>query len=307
MRGEALSPSLAAEGALMRDTLIADLADLPGVTVLATHDDRLPPPPRGTSRPVGAGEDVAALWNALAAEAGRVLPVAPECEGVLADLVARFRRHARHVIAPDDATLRLASSKRATAERLDAAGLAVVPCWDPAAVPPDVGPLLVAKPDDGVGCLDVRLCGPEDLRALPPGTIVQPFVEGAAESLSLLCQNGRARVLTVNRQHVTCGDGVFRFGGVTVGVRAPDAGHQAMAEGVIRTLPGLHGLVGVDYLATPNGYVVVEVNPRATTSTAGLRRALGVNILAFCADLIRDGAVPDLPHLPPPIPTEVLV
>ncbi len=72
-------------------------------------------------------------------------------------------------------------------------------------------------------------------------------------------------------------------------------------------LPGLHGIVGVDYIATANGPVVVEVNPRLTTSYAGLRRSLGVNPAAFVAELIRDGAVPDLPHLPPAIPVEVLL
>ncbi|GLK84888.1 ATP-grasp domain-containing protein [Ancylobacter defluvii] len=307
LRGEALSPSLATEGALMRDTLVGDLEDLPGVRVITTHDDRLPPPARGDSRPIAADEDARTIWDELAAAADAAWPVAPETGGVMEAMVARLRQHNRRVLASDAETLRLCASKYATAARLAAAGIAVVPSWRPSGIPPDMAAPLVVKPDDGAGSLDIRLCSRAEVAAAGPEAVVQPYVEGAAESLTLLCQGGRAHVLGINRQHVEIVEGRFGFHGVTVGIRPPAARETGMAQAIHTALPGLHGLVGVDYLATPAGPVVVEVNPRLTTSYAGLRRALGVNVLAFVADLIRDGAVPELPHLPLPTPVEVLV
>ncbi|MCB4768887.1 ATP-grasp domain-containing protein [Ancylobacter sp. Lp-2] len=307
LRGEALSPSLAAEGALMRDALVGDLEDLPGIRVITTHDDRLPPPPRGDSRPLAAGDDAVAVWADLAVGADVVWPIAPETGGAMEAVTAKLRRHSRCVLAPDAETLRLCAGKYATAVRLAAASIAVVPSWRPVEVPPEASGLLVVKPDDGAGSLDIRLCPREDAVAAGIDMVVQPYVAGAAESLTLLCQSGRAHVLSVNRQHVECADGRLGFHGVTVGIRPPGAVEAGLAQAILDALPGLHGLVGVDYLATLAGPVVVEVNPRLTTSYAGLRRALGVNVLAFVADLMRDGAVPELPRLPPPVPVEVLV
>ncbi len=300
-----LPEKLIPEGVMMRDALIGDLEDLPGIRVVTTHDARLPPPPRGESRPIRSGDDARAIWSDLAAETDCCWPIAPECEGILHSLVEQIGARCRRVIACDGETLRICSSKLRTAGQLAAAGLPVVPGWSPSNVPPDLAGPLVIKPDDGAGAMDVRV-----FRRLPPGplpgdVVIQPLIIGEPASLTLLCQAGRSYVLTANRQHVTEVDGQFVFTGVTVGAFPVDDRLRKLAEGIGAALPGLHGIVGVDYLITPVGPMVVEINPRLTTAYVGLRRSLGVNPLAFVAELIRDGAVPDLPHLPPTLPIEI--
>ncbi|MBB3769840.1 putative ATP-grasp superfamily ATP-dependent carboligase [Angulomicrobium tetraedrale] len=308
--GAALPEDLIDEGARMRDALIGDLEDLPGIRVVTTHDARLPQPPRGTSRPVGPGDDAGALWDKLAAEAQCCWPIAPECEGILARLVARLRTRNSRVIAPDDATLRICASKRETAEVLTRAGVPVIPTWPPGMVPQGQKGPFVIKPDDGAGALDVILVPRLPTEPIAPGAVIQPLVAGTAASLSLLCQQGRTHVLSANRQHVAIVEGRFRFSGVTVGAFPVDDTLRTLAERIGAALPGLRGLVGVDYLATAAGPVVIEVNPRLTTSYVGLRHALAVNPLAFVAELIRDGEVPEgdvpnLPYLPPARPVEI--
>ena len=49
------------------------------------------------------------------------------------------------------------------------------------------------------------------------------------------------------------------------------------SNSLIKALPGLRGYVGVDILISKDEVLLVEVNPRLTTSYAGLRLALGVN------------------------------
>ena len=303
--GDELPEELIAEGALMRDALVGDLEDLPGVRVVTTHDARLDPPPRGESRAIGPQDDIRAIWSDLAGQAHCCWPVAPEMDDILALLVGQLRARNGRVIACDEETLRIGASKRRTAEVLAAAGIPVVPTWRPQDVPAGTPGPLVMKPDDSVGAMDVRLFPDLPAGPYPDGIIAQPLVEGGAASLTLLCQSGRTHALTANRQHVILADGRFRFEGVTVGGMALTDGLRDLAARIGAALPGLHGIVGVDYIATTDGPVVVEVNPRLTTSYAGLRAALGVNPLAFVAELIRDGAVPDLPHLPPALPVEV--
>ncbi len=304
--GADLPASLIAEGALMRDTLIGDLEDLPGVRVVTTHDARFPAPQRGTSTALRLGDEAASVWRLMAREADCCWPIAPESEGVLEGLVRDFRAHCRRVVAPEAETIALCASKLRTAQALAGAGVPVVPTFAFDALPQDMSGPFVVKPDDGAGGLGVRLFAQRPTPPYPPGHVVQPFIEGEAASLTLLCQSGRTHVLTANRQHIARTEHALRFTGVTVAAFPVDGALRAFGESVGAALPGLHGLVGVDYIATATGPVAVEVNPRLTTSYAGLRRALAVNPLAFMSEFIRDGAVPDLPHLPPALPIDIV-
>jgi predicted ATP-grasp superfamily ATP-dependent carboligase len=42
-------------------------------------------------------------------------------------------------------------------------------------------------------------------------------------------------------------------------------------------VPGLQGCFGIDFVQTAGGPVVIEINPRLTSSYAGLKAALGIN------------------------------
>ena len=101
--------------------------------------------------------------------------------------------------------VRIAASKLATSRCLGAAGVAVVPTG----LTEDLlRGRVVIKPDDGVGCQDTLLCA--DAASAQAWCrehgdvdwVYQPYVEGEALSLSLLCCAGRAQLLSVNRQQV---------------------------------------------------------------------------------------------------------
>lgn len=304
---EALPTSLIAEATLMRDTLIGDIEDLPGMRVITTHDARLSSPPRGTSTPVKSGDSAWEMWEQCATEADCCWPIAPETEGVLAQLAAMLRERGRRVVACDDAALHDCASKARTAELLERAGVAVVPTWRQGDVPASQSGPFILKPDDGAGALGVLIVPQLPAEPLPGNIVVQPLIDGLPASLSLLCQSGRTYVLTANQQHIDNRDGALHFSGVTVGGLPITDELRTLGDKVGAAFPGLHGIVGLDYLVTSKGPVVVEINPRLTTSYAGLRRSLGVNPIAFVAEFIRDGAIPDLPHMPMPIPVEVML
>lgn len=306
--GKALPDALIDEGALMRDALIGDLEDLPGVRVVTTHDPRLPPPARGTSRPIEVGEDPLEVWAGLAAQSHCSWPVAPETGGELARLVERLGASGTRVIGPDLATVRLCSSKRATGEALAAAGIRAVRSFPVEAVPAGLAPPIVLKPDDGAGCVATYLLDtlPDDI-ADSAGFVVEPYIAGEAASLTLLCRAGHAYVLVANRQNIVRTGDRLAFTGVEVGGIAVTDELRALAARIHDAIPGLSGIVGVDYVATRDGPVVIEINPRIVTSYAGLRRSLGVNPAAFVAELIRDGALPDLPPMPLALPVEVVL
>ncbi|RXF74625.1 ATP-grasp domain-containing protein [Hansschlegelia zhihuaiae] len=279
LRGEDLPPSLAREGAMMRDALARDLADLSDVDLITTHDDRVAAPAGADSHAIGKGCDAWALWAEIAASADVSWLVAPETGGALARLTGLVRSRCPVVVGPDDEAIRIGSSKRLTAERLAGHGIPTPVTWRPDDVPPDATGPFVTKPDDGAGCEAIRIT---DRRpppgSLPPGHIVQRFVAGEAASLTVLRAGARTRLLAVNRQRVVVKDGAFAFRGVSVGALGdPDGRLAALADDIVQAIPGLEGLFGVDVVLGPGGPSVIEVNPRLTTAYAGLLASLGRN------------------------------
>lgn len=298
---------LAREGDLMLRALLADLLEVPGVEVprlevTATRDARLSPlqaPVRSIT--INDPRESWTLWEELARTADAVWPIAPETEGALERFSRMVESTGRRLLSSTADAVAVASSKAATADVLAAAGLPVVPVRRVGAdEPPGDGPWVV-KPDDGAGCVDTRLIrdhgdwaswlGEAD-RA---GFVAQPLQPGTPASLSMLCRDGRAWLLTVNRQDVSLVGQSFSYGGGIVGGMPATPLLADLAQGVAAALPGLFGYVGVDFIAGPDGPMVLEVNPRLTTSYVGLRRATGRNVAAAVLDLARDPPVWPMP------------
>lgn len=279
--GADLPPSLAREGALMRDALLRDLSELSGVELATTHDARLDAP-ACDSRAILAGEDPWAVWAELARGVDVAWAVAPETGGSLLKMTQLLRAGGAHVVGPGDEAIRIASSKLLTAERLIAAGVPAAPAWRADAIPSGVRGPFVTKPDDGAGCDATLLVEAPDHAGVVQ--IVQPYVPGEAASLTVLRRDGETRLLAANRQLIAIEDGAFRFRGIVVGALDDRDGRLAdLACAVTKALPGLDGIFGIDIVLGVDGPVVIEVNPRLTTAYAGLREALGVNPASLVA------------------------
>lgn len=133
-----------------------------------------------------------------------------------------------------------------------------------------------------------RLAGP-DRRPAPPAVdyVLQPFIPGKAGSLSLLCCDGRAQLLSCNEHRIAVRDNQFHLLGTTVNSLADSDGAFArLAQAVAAAVPGLWGHVGVEFVIGVRGVVVLEINARITPAYAGLRASLGCNPAALVMDLL---------------------
>lgn len=267
---------LLAQGRSMRDAVAADLRDA-GLRVSVAGVDCRPRP----------GEDRIDFVRRQCARHDASWIVAPESDGLLQRLhaaVAEAAGAARWVGCAASA-IAIASSKRATLERLAAHGMAT-----PLDAPTAAG--WVVKPDDGAGCLATRRHASEaaalgDLaarHAAGKAATLEPWVDGEPLSLALLCHAGTAELLAVNRQRIAAdADGTVRFAGVDVAALAPDDARtpalRALAATLARALPGLAGYAGVDLVwHAERGPVAIEINPRVTCAYVGLSRRLGRNL-----------------------------
>jgi predicted ATP-grasp superfamily ATP-dependent carboligase len=298
LAGRPLPPSLAREGDLILTTLVGELAEIPGVEVIASRDPRLPAIRRCETLRPELGEDPFALYARGLAVADSGWPCASEESGTLERLSRETLAAGRILLGCRPDAVRLAASKRATAGALRARGIFAVPTFaisDP--LPPLPGPWVV-KPDDGAGCDGAELLpdwgtARERLDADPGRLVAQPWIEGEALSLSLLCAGGSARLLSCNRQWIGIHGCRITLEGITVNDREDrDGGFARLAERTAATLPGLWGYVGVDLILGRDGPVVLEINPRLTTSYCGLPAALGCNTAALVLGLVGAGVAP---------------
>ena len=305
---EAPSGSLLAEGELMLAALLADLAAIPGVEPLALRDRRLSLPGRACAEPewvwVEPPRDGLACLAATLPRVDAVWPIAPETGGTLESICQTVEQAGKALLTTPAAGVRLAASKNATIHRLQAHGVAVVPTerlesGNAALLP--FSPPCVVKPDDGAGCEAAWIVSsPADwdgLRVqLAAGTkwIVQPLIEGESLSLSALFSRGHAVLWTVNRQHILEEGHGFRLAGCGVNAMDDSDGNFAdLARRVAAAVPELWGYAGIDLIRNEAGLHVLEINPRLTSSYAGLRSALGGNPAASVLELWRSGRLPD--------------
>jgi predicted ATP-grasp superfamily ATP-dependent carboligase len=296
-----------AEGELMLAALLADLTCLPDVEVLALRDRRLPLP--GTANPrvewiwVEPPRDGLDCLTTALPRVDAVWPIAPETGGILESICRTVEQAGKALLTTPATGVRLAASKLATIQRLHAHGVPVVPTkrLETGKATPLPFPLpCIVKPDDGVGCEGaaiVRSSGDwdslRDRLSADMDWVVQPLIAGESLSLSAVFSRGSAVLWTVNRQHIVEEGHGFRLAGCGVNALDDRGGTLAgLAERVAAAVPELWGYAGIDLILSETGPRVLEINPRLTSSYAGLRAALNINPAASVLSLWRTGGLP---------------
>ncbi len=208
MLGDAQMSALAPEGEAMLRALVDDLTAIPGVEVAIMRDARLGADLPATLHRVDNASDFWPVFHRAVRDADAVWPIAPEQDGMLLRITEEILHAERVLLGCRPDAVKMATSKRATTDVLARAGIAAVPTYvDERSIPPKVGEIVV-KPDDGAGCQETLLFrSRSQLQAwlrnnARAGLVFQPYVDGDARSLSLLCCEGRARLLACNRQNI---------------------------------------------------------------------------------------------------------
>ena len=156
----------------------------------------------------------------------------------------------------------------------------------------------VVKPDRGCGCEQVQIVDSERLlesSARIPNAVVQPYLRGP--SYGVLVRLADGRVFPEAKQDIVADDaGGLSYRGGWIARRSPSQDVRELASLVREAIPDRDGWIGIDFIRTERGPVVLEVNPRRTTSMVGLavqRRDRDITAVRFA----KNGAVLDQPSL----------
>jgi tyramine---L-glutamate ligase len=290
------------EGRAMAEAVSEDLHRTAGVELLRLEDARLNGALRAPGEVVTI-TSVAQEFDALAHWSPRVdgvLLIAPEHGGRLRERSQWVERHGGRLLSPDASFIELTTDKTRTAERLAAAGVAVphalrLEADEP--LPADFPLPAVLKPNDGVGSLETCLARSADearsLRARYSGPRrLEAYCVGLPASVLALRGPRRSLLLPPCRQRMAC-DGLFHYLGGAFPLAAELSQRACrLASAALAALPPTRGYVGVDLIlgSAPDGRddVVLEVNPRLTTSYVGLRRGTAFNLAAPMLNVERD-------------------
>lgn len=283
----------------MRDALLADFAAIAGVEVVTTCDPRVPLSSALVT--VHEAQHPGSEWSLferLCRECDAVYVLAPELDGELLRRCRLADSLNRRPLNCTPAAVELCGDKLALSDHLLKRGVPTIP----AALRSDEIELpLVIKRRDGAGSQEIRLCRTRDeLQSTPARDhfICQPYVAGRTLSVAAFVDAATGEptdILPVAEQHLS-DDGEFRYlGGAIPARRLPefpelDQNIRMLIRETCRAVPGLRGYVGFDLIAPdtePAGPVLVEINPRLTTSYVGYRRLTPGNL----AGKLLDGSI----------------
>lgn len=292
---EAVAASLAAEGLAMLQALLQAFAvEEPEATtpIQIAWDAACPIPesweadPRFRLHLLDHDQQEQRWWQQAASdsrngERSGVVIVAPESGGTLEQLSRSALRVGCRLLSVDPDFIALCADKTATQQRL-AQHLVPVPsarfsCQD---ANRQATLSWIIKPRDGCGADQVQWWN----RSTPPSVSdfpaeswhIEPFCPGRAVSIAVLSGPAGCLLLPPCRQDIDLPHD-FTYRGGAYPLPEPDVHrvHQ-LARQVIGALPRTSGYFGIDLVLgnTPQDDVVVEVNPRVTTSIVALVRRL---------------------------------
>jgi len=290
----------------MITALARDFAYLAGCEVIVPRDRRLSPikwPERVCLVDVGSAEEEWSLIAQHARETDWTIVIAPEFDEFLLKRVRHVERSGGKLLSPNSTTVSAAQNKQLTASQLAFFGIATPrggKFRSGFPLPRKLRYPAIIKPLCGAGSAGIQFVeSPHAVVDLPAGERfrIEEFCPGIPVSVSVLCGPNGHYVLPPGQQRIS-DDGSFRYLGgcvpLTAGLRhrAESLAHSVTRAAVLST-----GYIGIDMVlaekARRDCAVVIEVNPRLTTSYVGLRELARCNLAQAMID-VAEGRTPDL-------------
>jgi tyramine---L-glutamate ligase len=221
----------------------------------------------------------------LAPRADWTVLIAPEFDGHLLARARAVERAGGRLLGAAPELIALAADKHATAEHLARHGIGAprgIALAPGEALPADFAYPAVLKPRDGAGSLGI-----ERIDSYPVGRTLdnahwrlEEYCRGTPASAAFLCGPDRVVPLVPCRQKLAAD---FAYQGGSLPLEPDLAGRaQRLARRAIGSLTRPLGYLGVDLIlgddSAGSDDVVVEINPRLTTSYVGLRALARVNL-----------------------------
>lgn len=293
----AIEPSLwtlADEGRAMLTALAADVAALPGCEVRCLWHRGLTPPPAipGVSPDyVDGPEHEADAFLQLAEWSDQTILIAPETEGILESRRRQLEELRTDVPVSSANAVQVCADKLMCSRVLSDFGIPTI-ATEMLSAAGTVGleTCSVVKPRYGAGASETFLvCSREEIEGLyrsgrltsAHGYVLQPYEPGVPVSVAAIIGFSGApqQIWPLCRQLIGSRGNQLHYEGGHLPIHEARSDRIAtIVQEICQVIPGLHGYVGFDFILPEEGQpLVVDINPRLTTSYLGYRQLASRN------------------------------
>ncbi|PHS69950.1 MAG: hypothetical protein COB23_04660 [Methylophaga sp.] len=300
LASQALPTRLAEEGDAMLIAIVQDLSEIPQLEITLLRDYRLAPMVNHTDNIplqyywVNNAKQFSHQWQQCLAETELVFVIAPETEQQLTLLQQDILDHDKFYLGCSQQSTSICSDKLLCYQHLSAHKLPTPNTVNAALwmIEKNIHTTtkFIVKPFDGAGCLDTLLFESSQSVQLYLATlsadklalqVVQPYISGKPISLCLFISNNEIILLSINTQNIDHQTQHLIFKNSTVNTLSETEFSrlkaQKIAEDICDAIPGLWGFVGIDLVLSSSGPVIIEVNPRMTSSYIHLKETVSFN------------------------------
>ncbi len=315
---EALSTSLMCEGYSMLNSVLLDFkkAGFETSTIVDSKLAKLHPPlPADKIAVVSSPHEANSMLMRLAGESHSALVIAPENNRILTKLVMKIEFYEDTLCLNSTIdSISETSKKMALNRNLEKKGFETpkTRCLNIGSTLNEVytavsslGFPVVFKPDEGLGCSGISLVTRDDQIPLAVEKmrretstnklLIQEMIQGVAASVSLISNGREASPVSLNLQKIVLvspESNSSYIGGVIPYNHPLKEEALEAARLSVESFRGLKGYVGVDLVMTEEHPVILEVNPRITTSYIGLRRITDFNMAQAMMNSVSRGELP---------------
>lgn len=280
---------------MMLSALVEDLLQLTNIPITILRDARLPATDwmhRATNITVLSSATMQQFqqhWQTCLQNSPYFLLIAPETDDILLSLQQQVTQAGKTYIGCTLESTLLCSDKLRCYQQLRQTDVPTVTTYSAKDWLLDnrlVDSPCVVKPLDGAGCLQTMTFDSAEstrdyLSAFTTTElnklIIQPYISGIPLSLSLYLNEHTLQLLSINEQVIAQQQQQLVFHGCVINsAKAQQITLQQatqLARQVCDAIAGLSGYIGIDFMLTSAGPVVIEINPRLTTAYVGLSQA----------------------------------
>ena len=168
----------------------------------------------------------------------------------------------------------------------------------------EIGYPAIFKPADGTACEGLSIVANENKagkaihkisRPAPAKFIAQELIQGTPASVTLISNGTETLPISLNEQNVSLKspNQVSTYNGGTVPLDSPLKEKAfATAKNLVDSIKGIRGYIGIDLVLTKNEPVLIEINPRLTTSYIGVQKVTKLNLAQTIVDSVFNHRLP---------------
>ncbi len=301
---KSLQPSIISEGFGMLKTLVAD-AKAAGISVTTILNGRIvgfdPPLDAEHKIPVHSKLEAERAFEKNAEKTDAILVVAPETNGILQELIEKIEQSNITSLNSSATAIAQVSDKAFLQLHTKNLGLKtpdtlIINTQDNVEdsvqlIRENISFPAIIKPTRNAGCEALNIIKNQGqarkaIKEIPKHLnnhfMVQKLIQGIPASVTLISNGTEAQPLTLNEQHVMLNppnQASDYIGGTTPFVHKQQERAYNVSKKLVESIRGLRGYVGVDLILTEEEPIVIEINPRLTTSYIGIQRILKLNLL----------------------------